>query len=334
MRLAFLRSVLPPSAVALVRRVRDRWRCASNSFSAFAIQLLARPLIRRGPAWIDLYRKLERRELHLLPVHYYSPVPDLRQLEVDTSWRRPTDLAVIRWNHVEEQKLLGVLSRSLAELTEIKPYREVVEQAFGPGYGEVEAFILYAFLRHFRPKRMIEVGSGVSTYYASLALSRNRVEGFGCELTCIEPFPYEGLRSLNAISQHRQELVQRVPADFFQQLDAGDLLFIDSSHTVRIGSDVNYLYLEILPHLKSGVLVHIDDIHFPHLQSPDWWIFENASFWQEEVLLKALLTHNNQIETIFCSSYLHAREPNRLQQALPLYDPARHEPASIWLRRI
>ena len=334
MRLAFLRSVLPPSAVALVRRVRDRWRCASNSFAAFAIQLLARPLIQRGRRGSIFTVSSSVGNSISCQFTTIAQVPDLRQLEVDTSWRRPTDLAVIRWNHVEEQKLLGVLSRSLAELTEIKPYREVVEQAFGPGYGEVEAFILYAFLRHFRPKRMIEVGSGVSTYYASLALSRNRVEGFECELTCIEPFPYEELRSLDAISQQRQEVVQRVAADFFQQLDAGDLLFIDSSHTVRIGSDVNYLYLEILPHLKSGVLVHIDDIHFPHLQSPDWWIFKNASFWQEEVLLKALLTHNNQIETIFCSSYLHAREPNRLQQALPLYDPARHEPASIWLCRI
>ena len=98
-----------------------------------------------------------------------------------------------------------------------------------------------------------------------------------------------------------------------------EICFLSIRATLCVSAAMSTTWvLEILPHLKSGVLVHIDDIHFPHLQSPDWWIFKNASFWQEEVLLKALLTHNNQIETIFCSSYLHAREPNRLQQALPL----------------
>ena len=158
-------------------------------------------------------------------------------------------------------------------------------------------------------------------------------------VTCIEPYPYDGLRSLGV------ELIvqpaQAVDLDVFLHLDSGDLLFIDSTHAVRTGSEVVRLYLEVLPKLRPGVLVHIHDIYLPYLFHPN--VLGELFDWQETALLAALLTGNDSLEILTRLSALTVDCPQRLQRILPDLRPRHlesgvqvnddgHYPASIWLR--
>jgi hypothetical protein len=144
---------------------------------------------------------------------------------------------------------------------EIPPYKQLQRVGFGPGYTAVDALILYMMIRHIRPKRYIEVGSGLSTYYCSLAAARNTSEGYPLAITCIEPYPFEKLRTIPNIDIMAKQ-VQDVEVSFFGQLQKDDVLFIDSSHVLKIDGDVPFLYLEVLPTLNVGVVVHIHDYHF------------------------------------------------------------------------
>jgi hypothetical protein len=139
--------------------------------------------------------------------------------------------------------------------------------------------------------------------------------------------------------------VQTVPLDVFGALAANDILFIDSSHTVRVGSDVNYLFLEVMPRLARGVLVHIHDIHLPYDYSPSE--MEALWFhWSETSLIRALLTGNTGLAIVACLSQLHHQRPDALREIFPDYrprptrdglfidgsDPGLHFPSSLWLR--
>ena len=163
------------------------------------------------------------------------------------------------------------------------------------------------------------------------------------ELTCIEPFPSPELRRDGGRKAHRTRC-QEVPLAVFSELEAGDLLFIDSSHSVKVGSETPRIYLEIIPSLRPGVFVHIHDIFLPYLYPPDilTWPFWA---WQETVLLAALMTHNPKLEALFSLSALHHGKTTELRSLLPDYRPratagglfvdrARegHFPTSIWLR--
>lgn len=307
-----------------------------NAKRAAGISYLARPLLEQDDIARDLFERVEARGLHILPVHYYSPVPDTRELRSgDQGWRREVDLADIRFD-LQKQSVLGEAFKAYAEEIKRLPDAEAVRaQGYGLGYGPIEAMVLHCFIRHFRPKRIIEVGSGVSTVYEANAIYLNAKDGCrSCTLTCIEPFPLDRLRSISEVSAVIERKVQEVPVDLFRTLEAGDILFIDSSHSVKVGSDVNYLYMSVLPALRSGVLVHIHDIYFPYLAPPDMWLFGKMMFWQETVLLKALLSGSRDFEVVYCTSYLHHKEPEKLAETFPSYDPRVHYPQSIWLLKL
>jgi hypothetical protein len=283
-----------------------------------------------------MYARLEAAGLHVLPVHYYSPVPDLRELRNgDQGWRREVDLKDIQFNFREQQRLGEAFKAYRQEMARLPDVEDLRIRGYGLGYGPVESMLLHCFIRHFRPCRIVEVGSGVSTVYEGHAISLNTKDGSPpCLLTCIEPSPSALLRSIPEVGQLIEKKVQEVPLEVFRELQAGDILFIDSSHSVKAGSDVNHLYMHILPALRKGVLVHIHDIYLPHLAPPDSWLFDRLTFWQETVLLKALLSGSKDFEVVYCSSYLHHKQPQSLAQTFEAYDPRTHYPSSIWLRRL
>jgi hypothetical protein len=116
----------------------------------------------------------------------------------------------------------------------------------------------------------------------------------------------------------------------FERLEAGDILFIDSSHVVKTGSDVNYLFLEVLPRLKPGVVIHVHDIFLPH-EFPKAWVMDLHLFWTEQYLLQAFLTHNAEFEVLFANAYMGARHQTEMQRTFP-----RSQwwgGGSFWLRR-
>jgi hypothetical protein len=158
-------------------------------------------------------------------------------------------------------------------------------------------------IRHFEPRLIIEVGSGFSSLVAAEAIAKNK----NSALICIEPFPLDflrqGFRGLHSLIEKK---VEDIGLEFFSQLESGDILFIDSSHTVKIGGDVNYLFLEVLPRLKPGVIVHVHDIFLPFDYRRDW-VVDELRFWTEQYLLQSFLSFNSEFEVLIANAYLAHR---------------------------
>ena len=203
-------------------------------------------------------------------------------------------------------------------------YRQAVREGFGPGYGYIEAQALHAVVRHFRPRRVLEVGSGVSTWCLRHALRCNaEAEAGGAfSLTCVEPHPAPALRRLEGIRLIERPVQELDPEELVRELGDGDLLFIDSSHSVRPGGDVNFLVLEVLPRLRPGVVVHVHDIYLPYDYSP--YVLRTFFHWSETALLRAFLIHNAHVRPLFCQSQLHDARPEALRDVHAEYVPQRH----------
>ncbi|NIR96429.1 MAG: class I SAM-dependent methyltransferase, partial [Gammaproteobacteria bacterium] len=194
------------------------------------------------------------------------------------------------------------------------------------------AFSLYAMLRQFQPKRVIEIGSG---FTSALMLDTNdRFLDGKIEFVFIEPNPARLTSLLREDDWKRcriiEDIVQNVPVSTFDTLGPGDMLFVDSSHVSKVGSDVNHIFFEILPTLRSGVIIHIHDIYWP-FEYPEQWIAEGIS-WNEAYLLRAFLQYNNKFEILQFNDYLVHRFREYYQKSLSqvLEDSG----SSIWLRKV
>jgi predicted O-methyltransferase YrrM len=236
--------------------------------------------------------------------------------------------------------LADLVGRYDTEFRELLPYEEALQLGFGPGYSRLDAQVLYAMLRSRKPARYLEVGSGLSTYYASLAARKNACEQRPMKITCVEPYPFAALETIPGITLIQQE-VQTVGLELFATLGEDDVLFIDSSHIVRLDGDVPYLFLEVLPALPSGPLIHIHDIPFPyHCPYPaDHWVYRGVwpMWWNESMLLHALLCGNKQFAVSLSTPLIRYHDEDFLKQLIPDYQPIDEEPntfSSIWLRRV
>jgi len=197
-----------------------------------------------------------------------------------------------------------------------------------PYYGAPDDAVYRAMLNYLSPARVIEVGSGFSTAILLDEIDRG-LPGTG--VTCIEPFP-QRLFGLLSESDHERVTVHRkpvqdVPLDVYDQLSPGDVLFIDSSHVVKAGSDVNWLFFNVLPRLAPGVVVHVHDAFWP-FEYPRKWLVEHRG-WTESYLLRAFLIGNADWEIMLFSSWLWRCHPELIPARL-----AGQEPGSIWLRRV
>ncbi|HVZ50147.1 MAG TPA: class I SAM-dependent methyltransferase [Gemmatimonadaceae bacterium] len=293
---------------------------------------------RRSPRLAWFVRALFR-EWYGLPVppgHYYSPYPDVVALKANAArWYREDIAPGIDWNAEGQLALVTALATRVAELGALPS--ATLAAAHGQGYGEVEASVLYLMLRHLKPRRVIEVGSGASTLYIDAALSANRAAGAAePRLTCIEPFPNDALRARLAAS--RAELMVREVQDAgvepFAELERGDVLFIDSTHVSRTDSDVNFLVLDVLPRLAPGVVVHFHDIPMPYPSTPPGHpLYDYSLIWNEAALVRAFLSFNTAFRILMAQAWLHVHHPAALRALHPGYDPARHFPTSLWIVR-
>ena len=203
-------------------------------------------------------------------------------------------------------------------------------------FENVDGEILYCMIRHFKPRRIIEVGSGFSTYLSAQAIARNRQEDphYGCELTAIEPNPNPVLQSgFPGLTRLISRNVQDVALHEFQKLEANDIFFVDSSHILKIGSDVHYEFLEIIPRLDRGVLIHAHDILLP-AEYPREKVFNENIFWNEQYLLQAFLAFNERYEVLWASSFMHLKHPDKLEKAFLSYQKSKIWPGSFWMRRM
>lgn len=288
-------------------------------------------LVHSGRYSADDFRRFEQCGVHVTPVHFYSPIPEISQL-TDEVWQRESELVGIDMNDAAQIHLVTDLfpefrdeyEALLTAPSEDEPWRFY----FGNGlFDGTDALVLYCMLRHLRPGRVIEVGSGFSTRLAAEAALRNATT----EIVCVEPYPdavlQKGFPGLKALIPSR---VEELPFDFFAELQENDVLFIDSSHVVRTGGDVNFLYLEVMPRLRPGVVVQIHDVFLPGEYARDWLV-DSLRFWNEQYLLQAFLAFNADFEVLVANSYLHARHPEVLKNVFPT------SPwwggGSVWIRR-
>jgi predicted O-methyltransferase YrrM len=268
-----------------------------------------------------LFQGASRVGIHVLPVHYYSAIPDVRELERTLDiWARKSELPGLKFDsEVQAQVLRRICLPFRDEYLGNMAFRQATREGYGPGYGYLEAQALHGVLRYYKPAKVIEVGSGVSTFCMLNALDANRAEGSAPRrFVSIEPHPSPKLRALASIELMPRK-VQEVGLECFEDLGPGDVLFVDSSHAVKPGSDVNFLVLEVLPRLKPGVVVHFHDISLPYDYSRD--TLRTLFFPSETSLLRAFLTNNDHANVLFCMSYLHYEAPDVLKEVFPEYEP-------------
>lgn len=270
--------------------------------------------------------------------HFYSPVVDTHDVEQReaTIWPAAPEVLGIDFNDASHLRVLEEwFPRHLPDYD----YPEVLDESADLGdfftrnsqFSWLDCRTLFVMLRELRPRRMIEVGSGFSSLLT--ADVNRRFLDRSIDFTCIEPYPREFLRrGIDGVSRLLEQRVERVPLGTFEELAAGDLLFIDSSHVAKTGSDVNFLYFEVLPRLTRGVHVHIHDIFLPHEYPRDWVVGENRS-WNEQYLLRALLMYSSGFDVLFGCSYAFQRFPELVVRALA--HPKGHGFAggSFWMTR-
>jgi predicted O-methyltransferase YrrM len=283
----------------------------------------------------------EQHGWHLTANHFYSVIPDTRELP-EALWQRESELPGI---DMRDEQQLAFLEDAVArfgdELAAL-PRREADADGGyfvdNGAFESVDAEVLYSMIRGAKPKRVLEIGSGWSTLLSMRALEANRAAGAEGRLTAIEPYPHAFVRDAVAArpdyAEMLDEQVQGLPLDMFSSLEAGDILFIDSSHVLRIGSDVQYEFLEILPRLQPGVLVHVHDIFLPGEYPRDWVLGAEHRFWNEQYLLHAYLIGNARTEVAWGSSWMHRRHPEALEKAIPSYDRDTRFPGSFWFRTV
>ncbi|AQR96994.1 class I SAM-dependent methyltransferase [Clostridium saccharoperbutylacetonicum] len=192
-----------------------------------------------------------------------------------------------------------------------------------------DAIILYSILRHLKPNKLIEVGSG---YSSCVTLDTNELfleNKIKCKF--IEPYPnlLKGLVKDNDSIDIIEKKLQDVSIDVFEELEAGDILFIDSTHVSKCNSDVNYIIFNILPKLKSGVIIHFHDIFYP-FEYPKTWIY-SGKYWNEAYVLRAFLQYNNNFKIIFFNDYINSKFSEKVKANMPLCE--KNTGASIWLEK-
>ena len=288
------------------------------------------PLYLRGKRFPHYFPIWEEHGFHLTPVHFYQPIPDTRTL-TDDLWTRDSDLVGIDLNDAAQLHLLReVFPRFQAEYEHwpTEPTDQPHEFYMPNGMFEgLDAVVLYCMIRHFRPRVILEVGSGFSSRLAAQAALHNG----NSRLICIDPHAGPALkRGFPGLASLIEEEVQRVDLGLFRQLGSGDFLFIDSSHVVKSGGDVNYLFLEVLPRLRPGVIVHVHDIFLPR-ETPRYWMRDHGYFFTEQYLLQAFLTYNTEFEVLFANSYLLRKFRDEVQAFFPGARP--DDDASFWMRR-
>lgn len=191
-------------------------------------------------------------------------------------------------------------------------------------------------IREFKPQKIIEIGAGYSTLLIAKAINKNIDENSDSrtEFISIEPYPPSYLQPPpNECSKFLSSELQEVALTEFESLGKNDILFIDSSHVVKINSDVVYEYLEILPRLNSGVLIHIHDIFLPN-EYPQDWIEESRFFWNEQYLLHAFLLFNQEFEIIVPLNLLAQEHRENINKIIPSCKKYSARPSSLWLRRL
>jgi hypothetical protein len=284
------------------------------------------------------YAYFYRRYCDYRPGHFYSPVVNLDELEnsKDRIWKKNRTLTGINLNEEKQYAFFD----SLIEASKIIPFTDNPASSNfryyfdNKTYAYADGLVLFASLLKYKPKRVVEVGSGFSS---GLMLDVNdKFLNNTVYFTFIEPNPDISLNKVlrkedYQTAEVKQHLVQDVDPDIFKALEENDILFIDNSHVSKTGSDVNYLMTEILPALNQGVIIHIHDIFYP-FEYPQEWLFEHRLNWNEIFVVHNFLLFNHSFEILFFADFMQQKLRDHHLQVLPVFFKDR--PGSLWIRKI
>ena len=300
--------------------------------SSLLMRAVRRLGIWRMPACKTIFNKVG---VYPIRDHYYEPLFDHRRY-LKHSPGKERNLPGVDMNETVQ---LGWLSR-FDYADELRKFPQSTSNTTSfcydnPNFGVGDAECLYSLIRLCKPARIIEIGSGYSTMMAREAIKQNKYQDpqYQCRHTCIEPYEMKWLEKLPEITVIR-EIVENLDIDMFCELGKNDILFIDSSHMIRPQGDVLREFLEILPVLKPGVLVHIHDIFTP-CDYLEHWLLDEVKFWNEQYLLEAFLSCNSQYEIVLALNFLSHHHPNQLLAKFPMLEGHTEKtvPRSIWIRR-
>lgn len=278
----------------------------------------------------------ERSRQGLFPAgHFYSPIPSLDEIRRDAGAifaEHPRQLPGIALDDTEQLALLHTFIPYYDEMPFTASQQDGLRYFYdNDAYSYSDAILLHCMIRHLEPKRIIEVGSG---YSSCMTLDTNDLHFDGAiETTFIEPYPELLETLLNDDDRNRVRIVpsrlQDVDLTEFDQLEAGDIFFVDSTHVSKVGSDVNRIVFEILPRLAPGVYVHVHDIFYPFEYSRAW--IEEGRAWNEIYVLRAFLQYNSAFEIVLMNTYMEEFHEDFFNQHMPLC--LENPGGSIWLRR-
>lgn len=262
--------------------------------------------------------------------HYYEPQFNYKGLR--QAFSRDRNLTGIDWNTSGQLDNLAALTFA-HELTGV-PTNEQEKHEFHFNNGSFEsgdAEYWYQLIRVIKPKRIFEVGSGHSTLMAAKAICKNQAEDsrYSCKHVCIEPYEAPWLED-TGVTVFRSK-IEDMELCFFSELADNDILFIDSSHMIRPRGDVLFEYLELLPSLNKGVIVHMHDIFSPR-NYLEQWLLDEVKFWNEQYLLEAFLSHNSSWKILGALNYLHHNYFDELKRVAPYLEPDR-EPGSFYIQK-
>jgi predicted O-methyltransferase YrrM len=263
--------------------------------------------------------------------HYYEPLFDGKVLVKPLSEDR--NLPGVDWNVSGQLEVLGKFNYA-EELGDISRTK-VDQQNFYMDNGSFvsgDAEYLYSLIRLKKPARIFEIGSGYSTLMAKKAVTRNREENpeYQCKHLCVEPYEASWLEATGVTVIRKK--VEEVGLPLFSELEGGDILFIDSSHVIRPQGDVLFEFLELLPTLKRGVIVHVHDIFSPKDYLNEW-VVDEVKLWNEQYLLEAFLTCNRDWKIIGALNYLHHNHFDLLKEKCPFLTRDR-EPGSFYIEKV
>jgi hypothetical protein len=284
----------------------------------------------------------ERVGVAITPSHFYGAVANRTELRKRKDWRRPFLPSGVHWDLGEQREwLANVMGDDVSMTTADRTALDALGRV-GSGFGHVEAEVLFGFMRRHQPSRVVEIGSGYTTAIMRAAAAKNEAEtSKSCSITAYDPYsrlPAEVRAEVNVQDIPLQEVAENV----VELLGPGDLLFIDSSHAVKTGSELHPLYLELLPLVPAGVWIHIHDIYLPFAHHPAL-LAEDLWDWQETALLVALMSGSQKFSIACSLSGLAHQMPEAISAVLSSYRPRRtdsgglfidsdgHFPASTWL---
>ncbi|WP_017732657.1 class I SAM-dependent methyltransferase [Nafulsella turpanensis] len=296
--------------------------------------MLVDKIIKKGNRKIAKLTHLNSYKFHVPPGHFYSPLISedfVRQYEDRIFENRSKEIPAVDLNEEGQVKLLKQFQKYYDELPFTEEKQPNLRYALRNEYFDYsDGFFLHAMIRHYKPKRIVEVGSGFSS--AMMLDTNDLFFENKIDLTFIEPNPERlksNLKPGEEINLYDQN-VQDVELDVFTQLEENDILFIDTSHVVKTGGELNYLVFNILPLLQKGVKIHIHDIFFP-FEYPREWVIEQKRGWNETYFIRAFLMYNNAYKIIAFNSFLEFHYTDLLKERFPIL--LKQEAKSLWLTK-